>query len=210
MRFLLLIFFAISASAAVVTVERVPEGGLQPQVAQGSDGTVHLVYLKGEPGGSDVRYVRRKGVASSWSEPVTVNNVPKSAVSTGTIRGAQIAIGKNDTVHIVWNGVGGKGIQSALNYAHSTASGFSDQRDLREASINLDGGASIAAGSKGGVFLMWHGAAAGGTPGEQNRVVFVKRSDDNGTTFGAARIVNPDDKGVCACCSLKAFAAPSG
>lgn len=210
MRTFLLCLFVVSSASAEVRVERVPEGGVQPQVVQSADGTVHLVYLKGEPGSSDVRYVNRKGPARKWSEPVSVNSEPKSAVSAGTIRGAQIALGKDDTLHIVWNGRGGKGMQAALNYAHSTGAGFTAQHDLREESINLDGGASIAADAKGRVSVMWHGAAADATPGEQNRVVFVKRSEDNGATFGPAKIANPADKGVCACCSLKAFATPDG
>src|SRR5687768_13820083 len=91
---LILALTMLSAAAAEVKLERVPEGGVQPQVAVQSDGTVHLVYLKGEPGGADVRYTRRGPKESAWQPAMTVNSIPKSAVPAGTIRGAQLALGK--------------------------------------------------------------------------------------------------------------------
>ncbi len=45
-------------SAPRIELLRVPEGGLQPQVAVDARGTVHLVYLKGDPAACDVFYTR--------------------------------------------------------------------------------------------------------------------------------------------------------
>src|SRR5262249_8938066 len=45
--------------AATVTIERVPDGGLQPQVALAPDGTLHLLYFRGEPAHGDLFYVHR-------------------------------------------------------------------------------------------------------------------------------------------------------
>jgi len=41
-------------------VRRVPEGGLQPQVATSADGAVHLVYFLGEPRRGDLFYTRSR------------------------------------------------------------------------------------------------------------------------------------------------------
>lgn len=210
MKTLLLLLFVVSAAAAEVRVERVPENGVQPQMAQGADGTVHLVYLKGEPRGCDVRYSTRKPGEKDWSKPVTVNSARASAIAMGTIRGAQLALGKDNMVHVVWNGPGSKSVPAPLNYAHSTSSGFTKQRDVRGDTVALDGGASIAADAKGGVFVFWHGAKKDSTPGEPNRVVFVLRSQNNGDSFNAPQVANLDYAGVCACCSLKSFVTPSG
>lgn len=202
------------ASAADVRFERVPEGGVQPQIASASDGTLHLVYLKGDPRGCDVRHVTKKPGAAAWSTPRTVNSTPASAIAAGTIRGAQIAIGQDDALHIVWNGVGDhkRQIPSPLLYTRSLDGGgtFEPQRDLRADTQALDGGASIAASAKGEVFVVWHGAPAGAAPGEINRRVYVLKSTDNGQTFAAPKIANADDPGVCACCSLKTFVSPTG
>lgn len=202
------------ATAAEVALERVPEDGVQPQIATTRDGTLHLVYLKGDPRGCDVRYASKKAGASAWSTPRTVNSSPGSAVAAGTIRGAQIAVGKDDSLHVVWNGPGNhkRNIPASLLYSRSLngGMGFEPQRDLRADTQALDGGASIAASAKGEVFVVWHGAPAGAEPGEINRRVYILKSFDNGKTFVGPKIANADDPGVCACCSLKAFVTPGG
>lgn len=187
-------------------------GGVQPQVARTSDGTTHLVFLKGPAGGSDVMHARRASGQHEWTKPAVVNSAPGTAVSAGTIRGAQIATGKDDSLHIVWNGPGSKDQPSSLFYTRSLDGGrtFEALRDLRAGTRALDGGASVAASASGEVFIVWHGALEGAAPGEINRRVFAMKSTDNGQTFAAPRNVSEDDPGVCACCSLKAFVAPSG
>lgn len=203
----------LNAVASDVRVERVSEGGVQPQIVQGDDGTVHLIYLKGDPARCDVRYATRKPGGASWSQPLTVNSEASSAVAVGTIRGAQLALGPEGSVHVVWNGHGGKDQPAPLFYSRLVGGmnpRFEAQRDLRGASKALDGGASIAANTRGEVYVVWHGAAAEAVEGEEHRVVFVLKSADNGAAFGPASVANLDYGGVCACCSLKAFAAPTG
>ncbi|WP_395736614.1 sialidase family protein [Prosthecobacter sp.] len=208
----LLLLIPLFARGAEVGLERVPEGGVQPQVVATRDGTLHLVYLKGDPRGGDVRYASKKAGAPEWSKPRTINSKAGSAVAMGTIRGAQIAVGKDESLHVVWNGPGGKNQPAALHYSRSLNRGasFENQRDLRSDTQGLDGGASIAASGKGEVFVVWHGAPAGAAPGEINRRVFILKSTDNGGTFSKPQIANADDPGVCACCSLKTFVSPGG
>lgn len=208
-----LLLLATIASAANVRIEAVPEGGVQPQVAVDAAGTAHLVYLKGDPAKSDVRYARRPKGAHDWSAPLPVNSVPQSAIAMGTIRGAQLSPGKGGAVHVAWNGAmkpGGTG--SPLFYARLEAGQgkFSAQRNLLGNTGALDGGASVAANERGEVFIVWHGKRAGDGGDESARVVFVLKSTDNGATFSAPTVANADFAGVCACCSLKAMAAPGG
>ncbi len=201
-----------TAHAVTVRTERVPEGGVQPQIAKGADGSLHLVYLKGPPCGCEVRYALRKPADAAWSAAIAVNSEPRTGVAMGTIRGAQVAVGKDGAVHVVWNGPGGKDKPSALFYSRKEAgkAAFEPQRNLRADTKGLDGGASIAAGPKGEVFIVWHGAREGVEPGEQNRVVFVLKSTDNGASFAPVKVANLDDAGVCACCSVKSFVTPEG
>jgi hypothetical protein len=205
---ILFLLFATRVCCASVRVEAVPEGGVQPQVAVDEKGTAHLIYLKGEAKGCDVRYARRAG-GGTWSAPVTVNSIAGSAVAMGTIRGAQLALGRGGAVHVVWNGTRGAGGHeegSPLFYSRLEpgASKFTEQRNLLEGTRALDGGASVTAADEK-VFVVWHGQKAGAEQGERGRVVFVAKSTDGGRTFGTPVVANADFTGTCACCSLKAM-----
>ena len=86
-------------------MRRVLHGGLQPQVAATADGTIHLVYFLGEPRRGDLFYSRSRDGGATFAQAVRVNSIPGSAIATGTIRGAQIAVGSSSRVHVAWNGV---------------------------------------------------------------------------------------------------------
>jgi hypothetical protein len=104
---LLLCLFSLGLSAAEserVKLVRTPDGGIQPQAALDSHGVVHLIYFKGEGGGGDIFYVREEPGQETFSTPIQVNTQPRSAMAAGTIRGAQLAVGKNGRVHVAWNG----------------------------------------------------------------------------------------------------------
>src|SRR5947209_4185134 len=94
---------AFAAQPQVRTV-RVPEGGLQPQVAVDGKHVVHLIYLKGDPAHSDIFYIRSTDGGATWSTPIRVNSGEGSAIALGTVRGAQLALGKGGRVHVAWMG----------------------------------------------------------------------------------------------------------
>src|SRR5438045_4202603 len=93
-----------------VIIQKLPGGAIQPQAVVDSKGVVHIVFFRGRPEAGDLYYYRFRlsAGAESASEPIRVNSRPGSSMATGTIRTEQIAIGKNDSVHIVWNGLGPK------------------------------------------------------------------------------------------------------
>src|SRR3954462_13716998 len=101
---LLALAFVWVVSAAEVSVMRTPNDGIQPQVAVDSAGSVHLIYYKGNDGGGDIFYVREKAGEKDFSKPIRVNSRPASVMAVGTIRGAQLAVGKVGRVHVIWNG----------------------------------------------------------------------------------------------------------
>ena len=212
--------FAFEITAAEwkrVSLLRTPDGGIQPQAAVDSRGVVHLIYYKGESGGGDVFYVRQEPGQDTFSKPIPVNSQPGSAIAAGTIRGAQLALGKSGRVHVVWNA--GKGAQSVtidgrkvtpLLYTrlNDTGTAFEPERNLNTFH-GLDGGGSVAADPQGNVYVVWHAMAPGGT-NEAGRVVFVARSQDEGKTFGIATPAIAKPTGACACCGVRAFADSSG
>src|SRR5208283_4624222 len=103
--------------------------------------------------------VRREAGKENFSEPIRVNSEPGSAIATGTIRGAQIALGKNNRVHVAWNG-SGKAMPQSFNktnpmlYTRLDEAGqaFEPQRNLMQQTFNLDGGGALGADETGNVY----------------------------------------------------------
>src|SRR5262245_40254038 len=74
-----------AAALPTVDVQRVPHAGLQPEIAIGRDGVIHLVYFTGTPAAGDLFYVSSGDGGRSFSGPLRVNSQPGSAIATGTI-----------------------------------------------------------------------------------------------------------------------------
>lgn len=209
--------FSLCLATAEVRVQRAPAGALQPQALMDARGTLHLVYLKGDPKTCDVFYARREPGKSEFTPPLRVNSQPGSAVAVGTIRGAQFALGKGGRVHVVWNGSGQAEpkppTQSMpLLYArlNDTGTAFEPQRNLISATQHLDGGGTVAADAEGNVYALWHSAPPDNKAGEVGRAVFLARSRDDGKTFEREREVSPEASGACGCCGMRAFADAQG
>ncbi len=207
-----------SAEAAKVDLIRAPDKGIQPQTAVDEKGTVHLIYFKGNQGGGDIFYTRREPGHEGFSSPIPVNHQPASAIAAGTIRGAQLAVGKNGRVHVAWMGgsgaaraqVSGKEITPMLYTRLSdTGTTFEPERNLITWAAGLDGGGTVAADSEGHVYVAWHASAPGNERGEAGRAVFVARSRDQGRTFERELRANPKPTGACACCGMRAFSDSS-
>jgi hypothetical protein len=206
--------FAKQEAAPGVELKRVPEGGIQPQTAVDADGTIHLVYFKGDPAGGDLFYAHSSD-GEVFSIPLRVNSVAGTAVALGNIRGARIAVGRQGHVYVAWNG-SQKSAQlnsglTPLFFTRLNAAGtaFEPERNLIHSAYGIDGGGGIAADGTGRVYVFWH-APLQGSKGEQARRVWMARSQDEGKTFAPEQIVWTEPTGVCGCCSLNAFADTKG
>lgn len=208
-------FAADAAESGRVTLMRTPDGGIQPQAAVDRHGVVHLVYYKGEAAKGDLFYVRQEPNQKDFSRPIQVNSSPGSAMAVGTIRGAQMALGKNGRVHVAWNGhapQNGSYLEAPMLYTHLNDAGtaFEPERDVITSARGLDGGGSVAADDQGNVYVMWHAPKAGNTNGEAGRAVFVAHSTDNGNTFAPENPAITTPTGACGCCGMKSFADSKG
>ena len=214
-----MLLFAVTwvcQATAGTTIVRVPNDGIQPQAALGEDGTIHLIYFKGEPAHGDLFYVTRPPGEDVFSVPIRINSTDNAAIAMGTIRGAHLALGQRDRVHVAWMGSSkmaktpteeGGHPQSPMLYTRLNDSGdaFEPDRDVMQWTGGLDGGGSVAADSKGNVFVAWHGSTPENTKWENGRAVFVAVSRDNGRTFARELLANPKPTGSCGCCGMRAF-----
>jgi hypothetical protein len=169
-------------------------------------------------------YVRSKDGGASFSSPLPVNE-GGSAIAIGTIRGAQLAIGKAGRVHVAWNGSNDAGTLNPdsgkpgapMLYTRLDAVGqiFEPQRNLMLYSFGLDGGGSVAADKGGNVYVTWHGigeseAKGTGREGEARRRVWVTKSEDEGKTFSDEAKAWAQETGACGCCGMKALVDRNG
>lgn len=202
------------ADAVPVTLLKTPNDGIQPQAKMDAKGTLHLIYFGGKPMAGDIFYVRSTDGASTWSAPIRVNSQPGSAIAMGTIRGAQLAIGKNNRVHVAWNGskdATPKGVDGApMLYTRLDDAGqaFEPQRSVMTWAGVLDGGGSLAADDKGAVFVTWHA----GKPGAEDaqRAVYLARSTNDGASFAREKKISVLPTGACACCQVRALVDAKG
>jgi hypothetical protein len=197
----------------------VPNSGIQPQTVLDDRGILHLIYYAGDAHHGDLFYARSRNGGAGFSSPLPVNQ-NGSAIAAGTIRGAQMALGKVGRVHVAWNGSNDSGPLNPdsgkpgapMLYTGLNASGdaFEPQRNLMLHSFGLDGGGSIAADRNGNVFVTWHGIAQSeaegtGKEGEARRRVWVTKSQDNGDTFSTEARAWAQETGACGCCGMKTF-----
>jgi len=197
-----------------VSVLRVPEGGIQPQIVE-KDGVVHLLYFTGDAGGGDLKYVRSRDYGRTFSEPMRVNSQPLSAMATGNIRGGQIAVGADGRVHVAWIGSAGAQPRGAANSApvlyarlNDAGTAFGTQRAVSQSSWGADGG-TLAADSRNNVYVFWHAEPPGGR-NEESRRLWMAKSADGGLSFADEKAAFGETTGVCGCCGSRALAGPDG
>jgi hypothetical protein len=216
--------FGAERDSERIRFHRVPNDGIQPQVALDDSGTIHLVYYAGDAHHGDLFYARSKDGGASFSSALRVNK-GGTAIAAGTIRGAQLALGKAGRVHVAWNGSndggplnpdsGKPGAPMLYTRLDDAGDAFEPERNLMLHSFGLDGGGSIGAEKSGDVYVAWHGvgqseAKGTGKEGEARRRVWVAKSADNGKTFSDEAKAWAQETGACGCCGMKTFVARNG
>ncbi len=194
----------VSAALAEERIEilRVPDGGIQPQASIDAEGTLHLLYYKGQGKKGDLFYVTRGAGAEAFSEPIRVGLEANAADSSGSIGLARLAVDGSFRPHVTWFHMN----PPAFHYARLRGDGKGFEKERRivvENGEGVEAGAAVSADGDGNVFLAWH---AGELSEEAERGVYGRLSRDGGESFGPERNLTAGG-GVCACCGLDALAA---
>jgi hypothetical protein len=220
-------FSADKDSPSRIHFLRVPQDGIQPQVVLDERGALHLIYYTGDAHHGDLFYAQSKDFGGKFLASIRVNSQSGSAVAAGTIRGAQLALGKNGRLHVAWNGsmeaepkgpinpdAGKPGMPMLYSRTNATSSvSFEPQQNLMHHSFGLDGGGSIAADAAGNVYVAWHGigeSEATGKEGEARRAVWLTKSEDDGRSFSTEKKAWAQATGACGCCGMKMFSDRRG
>ena len=194
-----------------VLVERTPDRGLQPRALADGRGTVHIVYFKGEPASGNLYYVRRL-TDGTYSKAIRVNSEPNTAIAIGSVRGAQLAIGRGGRIHIVWNGSApapsstSSGLPLLYTRLDPATDRFEAQRNLVTWAPGLDGGGAVTADDRGQVVVAWHGIPKDRS--DADGAVYVRRSLTDGADFSREERVGAAGLGACGCCSMQALLEP--
>ena len=205
--------FVPTSASPRVAILATPDGGIQPQASIAPDGTLHLVYFNGDPAHGDLFYTKRGPHDADFLPGIRVNSVPGSAIATGSVRGGQIAIGRNGRIHVAWNAsqpIERDGAKvTPMWYARllDGASSFEPQQAIGSHTKYLDGGGSVAADPSGRVFVVWH--AAGIEDGEPHRRLYVAMSQNDGRTFGPDEAYGVEG-GACGCCGIESLVDTHG
>src|SRR5579862_4367998 len=196
-----------------VALWHLPDGAIQPQALIDNKGSVHLIYFKADQKADqkagNLFYVRLAPGQKQPGPSIRVNSEPGSAGAIGTVRTAQIALGRNNRVVVVWNGLGPVGANGyptayqAYTRLNDAGTAFEPQRNLITWATGVDGGGSVAADSEGNVYVVWHALA--NAKDESARAVFIAISHDDGATFAREKRANPLPTGACGCCGMKAL-----
>ena len=110
-----------------------PEGALVPDAIMDGDGVLHMVYGLGD----HAWYVCSADNGRAFSPPARVNTEGKVTLKMGE-RGPKLALGKDESVHVVWADQWSPGVKVYPRYSRS-----------------LDGGQDVRAAA-GSLFAVWH------------------------------------------------------
>jgi len=104
--FLSLLSAAVSALIAVTppVVVDLPDGAIQPCMAVDGSGALCVLYYRGDPMQGDLFFARREAGAGDFSDAVRVNHRVGAAAAFGVVGAAQMALGTDGRVHVVWVG----------------------------------------------------------------------------------------------------------
>ncbi len=193
-----LLFASQVTATPSLSLERVPDNGIQPRLFTDNKGQMHLIYFKRVSSTSrgpalGKLYYRYRISRERWSEAEVVSGLFRHG---DAVRKASVVAGDAGSIHVVWFT---SDKAPAYYYNRRIDDKFQTPRSIVKTNLNgVETEASIAVLGKQ-VSIVWH---AGSMLEESTRQVFRMLSTDNGETFGREVAISERRLGVCACCGL--------
>lgn len=185
--------FAFAAPVEVIPADFV--GAIQPQIALGADGRIHLVFGQG----SSLFYVTSKD-GTTFSTPARVATLEKLAL--GMRRGPRIAVSKNLLLITAISHVDG----NVHAWTSPDGANWQEQRALNQVPLSAREGLHALAGNgQNRIGLTWLDLRTG------KMSLWGKFSEDGGLHWGEDRLVYASPEGpICQCCAPSVAFAPDG
>src|SRR5262249_9470020 len=151
--------------------------------------------FRGDPAKGELFVATSNDGGATFGAARRVNGDASRAVAIGTVRGARLALGRDDSLHVVWMGADGAqprapGDATPLLYARAGRdAAFEPARNVITKAVGLDGGLDVAADARGRVAIVWHAPERRNDPNadETARRVWLAASSDDGKTLAPER-----------------------
>ncbi|MDO9475268.1 MAG: hypothetical protein Q7L07_01060 [Pseudohongiella sp.] len=197
-----------TVSSPSIDLQRVPDNGIHPRIIMDEWGDTHLLYFRTQSPESEaylghLYYTRYDNNTDSWQAAVQVSSEPFNYKDP--IYRANFAVGGEGRIHIVWY----VDRPARFLYARSDINKRLFEPPILIEGSHLEGvdaNADIATYNNR-VALVW---GAGDLMQEDQRSIFMLKSEDYGDSFEDTVMIADAALGACACCALSAEFNQSG
>lgn len=181
---------AVKLPEGFVRFARVPEGGVQPLV-EASEGTLSVLYFKGDEDRGDLFLTRSKDEAKTFEPSLRVNAEAGTVLSQESGHSGSLGVGSDGRAHILW--VAG-GEQPRLCYARERAEGGLDPVQDLGSPAGLRRTTALAIDANGSVHVFYVASDSSPADGEAARLrVWMRVSADGSGFSDPTTIDNPRD-----------------
>ncbi|MCY2950929.1 MAG: sialidase family protein [Planctomycetota bacterium] len=197
---LLTILFTLPSFAADVKIIPLPDGALVPDVLVDKRHIVHLVYGLGD----NAYYTRSIDNGKTFSDPIKVNSEGKVQLTMGE-RGPKLALGANDSIHVVYVDRWSPGANCYVRHARSL-NGKTFEPAQQISPMPAVDGATLAADGLANVLVFWHVFLPPQDEIPQAHSIYLSASTNDGRTFADAQRLKLTDSPNLACsmCMMRA------
>ena len=152
------------------------DSGTSPSIALDSTGNIHVAYIRTSD--YHIYYSVSTNDGVSFSAPIKISDAV-----TDSIRWPKIAVSSSN-VYVVW---GGNDDRIYIDKSPLTSVVFGTDKMVNSPATGYHYGPSIATGSDGAIYVVWHGRYSGTV-----NQIHLARSTDNAATFSASIRVDDD------------------